>query len=225
MAANLFDDQAQDLSTIYRDEAAPKDQDPADALYQTLNTAQYTGQNSTSRPRNPNPIYGRSQTTPTPSGTTRPTPVTGTPPAGGQPGVGPAPSSQAVLARLKPFGITSLTQLRSKSDVELRKLSQDVVQYEVRLQTLDKYFFRNADGTYDFTKGPDGQPTGLDATGKVIPPGGAAPGTTPTPAPAPGTAPAPKPAPLPTGSAAVGRGVRPTPTTTTRVTRPPVATG
>jgi len=99
-----------------------------------------------------------------------------------------------MLARLAPQGITSLDQLKGKSDAELHKLSQDVVQYEMRQKSLEQFFKKNPDGTYDLTQGPDGNPTGLDAAGKVVPAAGAAPAA---PVAAPAIAPAKKPAPKP----------------------------
>ena len=94
-----------------------------------------------------------------------------------------------MLARLQPLGIHSLDQLKHKTDVELRKLTGEVVAYEGRQSSLGKNFFKNPDGSWDFSKGPDGLPTGLDMTGKVLPPAGAAAPAKPAATPA-----APKPA-------------------------------
>jgi len=212
--AEIFNGEEVDLSALYRDSAAPKDPDPSEVLFGQLGQA-----------LKGNPTLSSGATVPErkPSGGEfsrgglqvvpgKPAPQTGTA------GAGPSADSNALLARLKPLGITNLGQLRSKSDSELRKLSTDVVTYELRQQSLAKYFKQKPDGTWDFTIGPDGQPTGLDATGKVVPPGGATkPGTTQPPVaakpPAAGPAPAGK----------VVSPVRPpgTTTTTTRVIRPP----
>jgi len=99
-----------------------------------------------------------------------------------------------MLARLAPQGITSLDQLKGKSDAELHKLSQDVVQYEMRQKSLEQFFKKNPDGTYDLTQGPDGTPTGLDPAGRVVPAAGATPAPVAAPvAAAPVTKSAPKP--------------------------------
>lgn len=182
----LFNGEEVDLSQLYRDSAAPKDPDPSEALF-----AQLTGAikpttpsvSTTVRPPTPNAAVA-SRTGGAPAGGTAPAPA-----ASG--GAGPSADSTALLARLKPLGITDLTSLRSKSDVELRKLSQDTVTYELRQQSLSKYFRQNPDGSWDFTTGPDGQPTGLDASGKKMAAGTKPAGTTPAKA----TAPAPKPTP------------------------------
>lgn len=219
MAENLFDSQTEDLSTLYTDDAAPKDQDPADALYQAISKTGRGGVSTSSTGRQittgENPWEGVTGDPNNPrnqqflGGPADPRTGERATQNGGTPGTGPSQQAIDVLGRLKPFGITSLDQLRSKSDVELRKLSSDVVQYELRMQALDRFFFRNPDGTYDFTKGPDGNPTGLDATGKVLPPGTPAPAPAPaaggTPAPAPAPQPAPAPTAPPTGSVTATR--------------------
>ncbi len=153
-----------------------------------------TGQPAADGNFSPDATYGQ-------AGTRGQTPPASAPPASGStpagPGVGgPAsPDSVALLARLAPYGITSLDQLKGKSDAELHKIASDVVSHENRDQQLAKYFFKNPDGSYDLSRGPDGQPNGLDAQGRPIPPAGTgATGTTTPPAvPPAGSGSAPKP--------------------------------
>jgi hypothetical protein len=214
----LFNTEEVDLSSIYRDSAAPKDPDPSELLFGQIGEALKGAPSpvrpgggagttgvvgGTTRPPNPSPgAAGRVVNPPTRTGAG----TSGSPP-NNTPG-GPSQDTMDVLGRLKPMGITNINSLRGKSDIELRKLSGDVVQYELRQQSLSRFFKQNPDGSWDFTTGPDGQPTGLDANGKVLPPGGA------TKPPASGGAPAPKPkprpAPAPTGT------VRPRPRPTPR---------
>jgi hypothetical protein len=151
---DLFADQQQDLSALYTDASAPQDPDPSEALYNAAKAASSTATGAA-----------------TPAAPAAPSTTTQ-----------PAAGSASVLARFAPLGIASLAQLRAKSDVELRQLSTDVVQYELRQQSLARFFYKNPDGSWDFTKGPDGKPTGLDASGNVIGLQPAAPATPAAPA-------------------------------------------
>lgn len=200
-----FEDVGQaDFSSLYTDEAAPKAADPADQLFSSLSAAAkaaVSGVPATigtvgagDRVQQGTQATGSGSVTSAPASTpvgTVPLRTAGTPaaaPAGaGSPGM--SPEATALLARLAPKGITSLDQLKNKTDVELRALSGEVVNFEMRQKSLNQYFKKNPDGTFDLTMGPDGVPTGLDATGKVIPPAGAA-----QPAPAKPAEPAKKPA-------------------------------
>lgn len=98
--------------------------------------------------------------------------------------------SAATLARVKPLGITSVEQLRGKSDAELRTLSQSAITYELRQASLARFFGKNPDGSWNYMVGPDGQPTGLDAAGRVIPPQPPASAAAPAAAPAVSSKPA-----------------------------------
>lgn len=168
-AGDLTTTDTTDFSAMYRDDAAPKDVTPQEELFGQL--SQYRASAAASA------VSGAGQAV--------------------QPAKQPNPSSTAehadasagLVARLKPLGITSVGALKGKTDAELHKLSGDVVTYELRQQSLAKYFAKNPDGSWNFMLGPDGNPTGLDATGKTLPPGGAQPA-----AGAPGAKPAPKPA-------------------------------
>lgn len=200
MTAFTDDQVAPDFGALYRDESAPKDVDPVESLYNQL-TAGRT------------PITATTPTAPAPAPTTnaaagpsgaptapRTGPATGpaaaprpASPASPSPAASPmagqvSPEAVNLLERLKPLGITSLDQLKSKTDVQLRKLSTDVLSYENRQKALNQYFKKNPDGSFDFSIGPDGLPTGLDAHGKVISSTPAAPAQPKAPAQAPAKA-------------------------------------
>lgn len=175
-------DQVQDYSSIYRDPNAPKPGDPED-LFKQLQTAQQAVQ-PTAEALSQAAKGGEVPQAPAPQGQT---------PSSGGGNAPQTPSTQVpgaqeaeILARLAPLGIKSVSEIRGKSDLELQKLSMDVVRHEQRQRDLSRYFARNADGSWDFTRGPDGRPTGLDAAGNVLPPGQPATPTAPTP---PGQAP------------------------------------
>jgi hypothetical protein len=158
-----------DFSGMYRSEDAPKDLDPGEQLFQAISQANKAqAAPLPAKPASPTkPQSGH----PTTGGTALPSkPSTPKPSPAGPSSVnsGTSETAQALLARLQPLGITSLDQLKSKSDIELRKLSSDVLAYENRQSALNQYFYKNPDGSFDMTKGPDGTPTGLDATGKVV---------------------------------------------------------
>jgi len=114
---------------------------------------------------------------------------------------GPLARQGGLLERVQAHGITDLSQLKGKTDVELRQLAADVLGRETRESALSLYFFRLGDGTFDYSRTPEGKPTGLTPTGERLPPPAPpAPAPAPTPAPAPAlaapraTAPAPAPA-------------------------------
>lgn len=161
-----------DFSSLYTDDSAPKAPDPSQQLFDSLSSAAKAASAAV-------PAASGAASTPAPgmgaaraSGSTAAAPVAAAPAAPQQ-----SPDQVAMLARLAPKGITSLDQLKGKTDVELRKLSTDVVAYEMRQKSLDQFFKKNPDGTYDLTMGPDGSLTGLDATGKVSPAAGTTPAT------------------------------------------------
>jgi hypothetical protein len=204
-----FSSQGTDFSGLYTDPSAPKDADPADQLFRQLSTANQpapssptpaqTAQQTTSTEGIRPPTGGNYPQAPDPNATATPATPSPTPQPSTNPNStqNPAADQAALLARLAPLGIKSISELKSKSDVELRKLSTDAVQYEQRQRDLAKHFWKNPDGSWDFSKGPDGRPTGLDATGKVLPP----PGTTPAPTPTNPNTPVAKPnRPKPGGS-------------------------
>lgn len=215
-----FTSEPTDFAGLYTDPSAPKDQSPAELLYQqlagsgqqTATTAPATKQAPSVAPSGgPAPVDATKHApSVAPSGTGTPDATKQAPSAGvqgatpaaaaapqpqqqaGNPSsvLNPANDSVALLARLTPLGIKSLSELKGKSEAELRKLSVDAVSYESRQSDLAKHFFKNPDGSWDFSKGPDGRPTGLDGSGHVIQPG-----ATPTPAAKPAQkAPAKKPA-------------------------------
>jgi outer membrane biosynthesis protein TonB len=66
------------------------------------------------------------------------------------------------------MGVKSLSDLRGKTEDQLRKLSADVVSYETRQNMMRTNFSQRADGTFDLTKDASGNPTGLDAQGKSL---------------------------------------------------------
>lgn len=78
-------------------------------------------------------------------------------------------ASDATLAdRLSAIGI-DITSLAGKSDQELHQLASRLMSHELRVKTLSKFFAQNGDGSFDLTTDPDGNPTGLDASGKPAP--------------------------------------------------------
>lgn len=178
-----FSNEGTDFSGLYRDEAAPKDTVPSEELFKQLTAAAAPAPAPTpAAPAAPAPAPAA----PAPAAPAAPAPAAGASPAPNPNStLNPAADTAALLARLAPLGIKSMAQLKGKSDVELRKLSTDAVGYEQRQRDLQKHFFRNPDGSWDFSKGPSGQPTGLDPTGKVLPPAGT---VAPAPAPTPGAA-------------------------------------
>ena len=174
----------------YGDPANPV-ANPTDQLFQQLTNA--------AKPQASTPPAGSAPSAQAPATGTPPTgstPPSTAPKTGSTPPATPStqtqsPETAGILERLKPLGITNLNQLSTKTPDQLRTLSQDVVNYENRQSQLNRFFFKNGDGSYDFSRGPDGTATGLDASGKPIPPAGtAAPAKKP-----PATAPAAKPAP------------------------------
>lgn len=175
-----------DFSGLYTDDNAPKAQDPSQQLFSSLadaakaaSSAQATPTAAAQAPQSSGSASGAAPAAPAPA-----SPGSAAPAAPVSAGLPTAadPQVTALLARLAPKGITSLDQLKGKTDLELRQLSNDVVAYESRQKSLNQYFYKNPDGTFDLTKGPDGTPTGLDAQGRVPPPATAA-------APAPKAAP------------------------------------
>jgi len=119
---------------------------------------------------------------------------------------GPVSRQGGLLERVQAHGITDLAQLKGKTDVELRQLAADVLGRETRESALALYFFRLGDGTFDYSRTPEGKPTGLTPEGERLPP----PAPTPPPAPAPAPVPAPTPAPAP-APRAPARAPAPTP--------------
>lgn len=203
-----------DFSGLYTDPSAPKP-NPSDDLYRQLSTASKSLSLSVDQQSG---HLGDGQAgqgavqraSPKPASTAPGAPAPASTPAAGSSLQASSGDEAALLARLAPLGITSVSQLKGKNDTELRKISSDAVEYENRQADLAKHFSRNADGSWDFTKGPDGAPTGLDATGKALPPLGSeppaqqgqpqgqpAPKPAPKPAPQPAAKPKPKPKPAP----------------------------
>ena len=187
-----FSDQGTDFAALYRDTSAPTDTSPQDDLFKQLSSAVQPA--PAAAPAGGAPAAPAAPPVAAPAAAAAPAAT----PTGASTGNASA-EAQGMLARLAPLGITSLDQLKGKTDVDLRKLTGDVLAYEQRQSSLNKNFYKNPDGSYDFSKGPDGLPTGLDATGKVVPPAGTAP---PAAAPAPPTKPAAKPAAKPAPAAA-----------------------
>lgn len=201
-----------DFTSMYTDDAALKTDDPVDKLFTELSSV--TKSATTGAPATQ--AVSTTPVTAAKPASTAPKPAATATTTAAAPTVDPtgplSPQGQAVLARVAPLGIKNLADLRKKSDVELRKLSGDVINYEMRQASLAKSFQKNADGSWDFTTGPDGTPTGLGPDGKALPKEAATPAK-----PAPGPA---KPAPAKPGSAkpAPKPSAKPTPK---RVTKAP----
>lgn len=154
-----------DASAIYRAENAPKDTPPGDLLFNAL----------------------KSSIAPSPAA---PPPQT----QGANPNSSTtAQINQALLDRIKSYGVTDLARLNGMADTELRDLANRVVLGEARMAALTTYFRKNADGSFDFSMDPTGAPTGLDSSGRLL---GSVP-STPTPEPTPTPTPTPTPAPTP----------------------------
>lgn len=206
---------------------------PTQAAQQTRATQPYTGLAADPNARNTPPAdvqaagprTSRYATGAAPTaasaGAEAPAPAATQPAANPSSTLNPSADEAALLTRLAPLGIKSLKELKGKSESELRRISTDAVSYEQRQTDLAKHFFKNPDGSWDFTKGPDGRPTGLDASGHVVPIGATtAPGA---PAPAPAPAPASKPARTPATKPAAPR-AKPRATSRTAPHRPRVTT-
>lgn len=196
----INDPQQIDFTQSYTDPAGPQAQDPSSALLAQITSAMNPTPTAPPASVAPSPVELETQpdggATPVKEGSVGEPHTTQAPaaPAAAAPAADPqhVASTQVpgfdttnILARLAPMGIKSIDELRTMDEAKLKKLSTDVVAFEQRQASMDRFFYRNPDGSYDFTKGPDGNPTGLDASGKFIPPGQA---QQPTPAP---TAPKP----------------------------------
>lgn len=225
-----LDPTAFDFSSFYTGADVPADPNPSEELYKSLAAAS-TAPTASTGATAPAPAPAPAPSAPAPA-PAAPAPTGSTATQAGNPSsTTQAPAADAnLLSRLAPFGITDLAQLKTKTDVELRGLAQDVVMREERDRTLGRSFFRNPDGSWDFTRGPDGRPTGLDATGRPIgtspaapadPPGAASTGAqtivpqgtpasalnrTGSPSPAPGSRPT---SPIKTGAAPVTKATPP----------------
>lgn len=183
-----------DASALYRADNAPKDTPPGDVLFDAL------------------------------KGSIAP-PIAAPPPqaAGTNPNSSTTvPTNQALLDRIKSYGVTDLARLNGMQDTELRDLANRVVVGEARLAALTQYFRKNPDGSFDFTMDPSGAPTGLDANGRMLGTPGASGPTGPTGASGPG----PTGASGPPGPGASGPVTPPPgPTGPTGATTKPPATG
>lgn len=155
---------------LYSSESAPKDRPQKSSIDTLLSDMAHLSEVALSGGRIDNPAPAPAPST----GGTGGTGSSGTPakppaplPNPNSSKVSPNVEAEALLKRLAPVGITSLAELRGKSDIELRKLAGKVMHYEIRQQTLAKYFAKKPDGTWDFTLQADGiTPTGLGPDGK-----------------------------------------------------------
>jgi hypothetical protein len=160
---SLFSPEETDFSELYKGGPAPTGPSPVDELYKKISG----GDADAALAAKADPVGSTAQAPGTQSTTQ------------------PAAEEVALLERLKPHGITALSQLKSKTDVELRQIASDVMGRETRERALARFFFKNADGTFNYSMTPEGKPTGLTPEGERLPP--------PAP-PAPPAAPAPPPA-------------------------------